>query len=177
MPQTCISTLVSYCTGTQFIGFYDVRPTSQLLSDNDIPISPASVATNPILGNLLLVGSGKFESLALMGGRYQPIDLTNLVGASAQLLAWLVAAITVPLLKQRRADIAAPDFPQREEAEQWLAALQDGRTIFATQEAQQAGTIQDDVEVASDVEARQLTTYTALRLFGTRNNRYDRFGG
>ena len=175
MPQTSISALTPYCTGPQFVTFYDARPTAQLLSDTDIPIPIASVPTYPGLITLLMVASGKAESIALMGGRYQPADLQALTGNSANLLAWLVAALTVPLLKQRRTDVAAPDFPQREEAQQWFAALEDGKTIFSTADAAAAGEMTDYVEQDFDVEARQLATYTAARLFGTRNNRIPEF--
>lgn len=171
MTQTCISAANPYCTGAQFVTFYDARPTSQLLSDNDVPIALASVPSDPTLASLLGVASGELESLALMGGRYQPADLQALTGNSANLLAWLVAALTVPLLQQRRADVVAPEFPQRERAEQWLQALVEGKTIFSTQDAQAAGQMFDYVEQDYDVEQRQLTTFTCARLFATRNNR------
>ena len=173
MPQTSVSGLTAYCTGSQFVSFYDARTTAQLLSDTDIPIALTLVASNTTLANLLQTASGELESIALMGGRYLTADLQALTGNAALFLAWLVAALTVPLLKQRRPELPADDFPQMKKAEAFLAALEEGKAIFPTAEAQTAGTMEDQIEVAQDVENRALVTWRAERLFGRRNNRID----
>lgn len=177
------SGLSSYCSVVQFLKRYDARTVGDLVSDDGTRVTPSGLSSNAVLLALLQEASAKVEAAAVVGNRYSPADLaefanpttvgnTAMAGSNmSEFLAGIVAHLTMPLLYRRRPDATLPMMPQLEEAERLLNALADGVKIFGFQETMDAGIMDDEIETPTDVEARQLVTYTARRLFGTRNNR------
>lgn len=175
MAMTIDSGLASYCTPAQFLVRYDQRSLAQLLSDTGIDIS--DVTNEPKLAQLLQEASAILESACLIGERYSTTDLANLAASATnmgQLIAGIVADIAIKRVFMRRPDVTMPRISQIEETERWLAALADGTRIFGFTEAEKAGHMSDTVETPQDVENRNLITFEARRLFGTRGNRLAR---
>jgi hypothetical protein len=177
MGLTPNSAATSFCTAAQFVSFYDWRPFSQLLSDTDVPLSSAAaVQASPALATILQGASGKVEMATSIGNRYQPSDLTTLAGTTTNMaakLARLVADIAAEECYRRRVDGKVPPLEQFKEASETLTALAEGAAIFGFIETMNAGVLADQVEVAGNVEARNMITFQAARLFGRRANRND----
>lgn len=179
-----VTTTTPYCSRAQFIGWYDARTVGQLLTDNDFPIAPDSVASNPLLASFLLAASGKLETAAFRGGRYTPADLTKIAAgsstpgdtAASAFLSQITAGICMGMLVRRRPDVAVPAIPQIQEAELFLGALEQGEVIFPIDTVIAAGVEDDFVEQEQDILNRNLTTTLAAPLFGKRGNRYSHPG-
>ncbi len=182
--STPISGSAPYCSGTQFVTlFFDARTAADLLSDTGTPIGwnaatatvdPVTVAANATLASLLQAASGKFEAALQVGGRYTPGDLILLTtggmatGNMAYLIAEVVAGITIPMLYRRRPTMDMPKLEIVEESKEFLAALADGHAVLGILENMTAGVTDDPVEQLADVQWRNMTTYQARRLFGSR---------
>lgn len=184
LMSTPVTSANPYCTGTQFLEYYDARTVGQLLSDNDVPIgslndgttnvNAAVVAASSRLVKFLGSASGRVEAAAFRGGRYTPEDLAGILtlgGNASNLLQELVANLTIGRLSRRRPDVQVMVMPQTNEAELFLAALEHGESIFPLDTVVQAGTLQETIDTASDVENRRLATVQAAPLFGRRGNR------
>lgn len=170
--STQVSGTSPYCSRAQFLVRYDVRTVAECLSDDDVPLDVSAVPTNAKLLAILQGSSGKLEAAALIGGKYTPTDLAALTASNmAEWIADIVADLAAPKVLGRRF-IEFPDYADRlKQAEGVLAALADGTAIFGLQEVIDAGVIDDEVETASIVEARNMITYQASRYFGRRANR------
>lgn len=171
--STVVSGLSSYCSGAQFLVRYDVRTAAELLPDADASLNVAQVAESPTLIGLLKGSSGKLEAAALAKGAYTPADLAAFSGTNmGEWIADIVADLTAPKVLGRR----WIDFPEADsrlkEAEAAIEALAKGERIFGLQEVIDAGTISDQVEQPSDVEARNMITLQSDRYFGHRANRW-----
>lgn len=173
-----MSTLVSgtspWCSGAQFLQRYDVRTVAECLSDTDIPLDYALVATDAKLLALLRGSSGKFEAAVLKGGKYTLTFLTTLTATTNNMRDWvadIIADLTAPKVLGRRF-MEFPDYKERlKEASDVLAELASGETILGEQDAIAAGTLDSEIETPADVEARNLVTLQSSRYFGTRANR------
>lgn len=176
MTMTISSSASAYCTGSQFAQLFDYRSFAQLASDSDVPLaSQAALAASTILAAKLKVAAGMIEMACTVSGRYTPADLAALAASSTNsgwslinLNAWLAAAE----MYGRRFEGMPPEIKEKfDQGMAMLAALEKGDAIFGFEEVQQAGIIQDYKETASDVEARNLPSYIARRVFGRRSNR------
>lgn len=169
--KTVASYTATYCPVSEFIKRFDVRTIKQLASDTDTPIADPTNDANVLA--CLRDASGDLESAALMGGRYTADDLAELLGSDTNARATLyriVAGRAFTYLRERRPILNVPKADAEERAEAFLEALVEGKRIFGFQEVMDAGVLDHEVETVADVENRRLATWTASRLFGTRNN-------
>lgn len=176
MAKTPLSGDDPYCSGADFLLWYDIRTVKECLSDDDLatPISDGAVPTNPKLVAILQGASGKLEAAVMMGGKYTPTDLATLTGNSLSWMKSIVADLAAPKVLGRRFT-EFPDFQKRlEEAEGVLVALSKGELIFGLQENVDAGILDSYVETPTDVEEREMITYQARQYFGRRANRSTR---
>lgn len=173
-----MSTLVSgsspWCSGAQFLVRYDVRTVAECLSDTDVPLDLATVATNAKLAAFLQASSGKFESAVLMKKAYTLDDLAVLTAPGSNMREWIaeiIADLTAPKVLGRRF-IEFPDYKERlKEAQDVLAELAEGKRIFGIAAVIDAGTLDSKVETPADVELRNMITLQSGRYFGRRANR------
>ncbi len=172
MP-TPVSSDDPYCTGAVLVQLYDWRVLSQLLSDTDAPLATSGTVATAALP-FLKAASGKVEMAAFTGGRYTAADLAALTGNMQAKLQRLVADIAVEEIYRRRGTQQVEPLPQFEEAGEVLEALANGWVIFGIAEVIDASTMDHTTDSAQDVENRNLVSFTAKRLFGTRNNRRAR---
>lgn len=175
MP-TPINGTSAYAFISDLLARYDERVVRQLCTDSEYEPQKGDVldASNPAgakASAALADASGDIEAAALVGGRYTVADLAALVGNGLATLKRLTCVLAMDYLNQRRADPSYQVSLQVQQAKAFLDALSEGDRIFGLQEVVDAGTEETDVETAATVEARGLTTYTAQRFFGTRNNR------
>lgn len=169
MP-TPVSTATSYCSGSDFLVWYDVRTVGEALSDDNVTIAPDQVPANAKLEKILLQASGKVEAATLLGKKYTLADLAALTGASKAFLQGLVADLAAPKVIGRRFT-EFPDYVARlQEAEGVLSALAKGEIIFGLQDQIDAGIQDNQNETPTDVEKRALATWNARRMYGRRNN-------
>ena len=172
--STVVSGTTPYCTPAQAVQCYDVRSLGDFLSDTGTRLVPGDVLASPTLVKVLKEASGMVETAALAGNRYTAADLAALAGTNAgELLSRIVADLAIGLIIRRRPHLDKAVPPQYGEALEWLKQLRSGEKIFGFQEAMDAGNAQDRVEVAADVERRNLSTMQANRLFGDRSDRWQ----
>lgn len=169
MAKTPLSSATSYCTGAQFLMFYDPTAVAMLLSDDGTPV--ADPENDPTLAEFLQSASGKVEAACLVGGKYAPEDLAALTGNMAGFLAQLVADLAWGPLYRRRPNFTPAEIPSEKEANQLLNALGAGTKIFGFVETVDAGVLELDEETTADVEERNMVTFQAQRYFGRRANR------
>lgn len=171
MSQTVLTSATAYCSAAEFLNRYDRRTVAKLCSDTGEAIVDGALEANTNLAAALAQASGRVESASLVGERYTPTDLASLTGNAAAHLAGIVADLAYPILARRRPKENVEVPPQAKEAEEWLEALARGMRIFGFAEAAEAGHMDSSTETRQIVENRKLWTYTAERMFGTRNNR------
>ncbi len=188
--NTPITGATTYCTGTQFMLWFDLRSLADYLSDTTTPIGAilgtdplqidkVVVAADPTLGSILQAASGMLEMALLKGDRYTPGDLILLTTGpmatsnAALTIARVVAGIAAPDVIRRRPDLQAPKLAIIEESQEFLKALADGDKILPIQEAADAGRMENQTETLADVESRFMPSFEARRLFGTRNKWRD----
>jgi hypothetical protein len=180
MPMDPLSGAASYCSAARFVRFFDVRTLGDLLSDDGTRLTPAQVLASDELDEILKCASGKVECAAQVAERYRPADLEALLaddGNMASFLAWVVAGLAVEMVFQRRPDVDMKVPSQAAEANEILNALAHGERIFGFTETMDAGHMDHEVETPRVVEDRNLPTYQARSLFGTRSNRVTRIDG
>ena len=173
MPLTPITGSAPYCSPAQFLKRYDVRTVGDLLSDNNVRLTPSQVTTaltfNPITNpdTVLAEASGWLESMIIKGQRYQIQDLLNLAatpGNGAAFLARLVADGTMYLLYDRRPDRRA-NMPERvKAAHETYVALSRGEQILPFLETQEAGVHTE--RIRQPLEQANLVTDRGYRYFG-----------
>lgn len=174
----------SWLTPAVFLTFVDFRPVAQLLKDDNVPSDYVSLTTsgtpdNAKLLTILGAACGRMEASLLRGKRYQVADLTALPAGSnaANYRDEITAKVAQQLMFRRRpADLKNYEIISRE-VDATLQALAGGEAIFPFLESQDAGLVQSVPETAQDVEARQLTSVIAARLFGRRGNQVYRGSG
>lgn len=186
-----VSAQAPYCTAEQLLVIFDHRTIAQLCSDNDrsatmVQLLDPTTPAGAILDYALRAASGNLETACLRGGIYSVADLQNATGqatmpdASANANtpgAWyirqLVAAYAKWLLYNHRPDLMAAIPADAQQAAQALQMLASGQSILPLQPNIDAGHLESEVESAEIVDKRRLTTLTAGRYFGRRNNRRD----
>jgi hypothetical protein len=169
--------LTSYLTPTEYLKRCDVRTVAKLCSDTDVPVDPSSLASDVNLAAALLDASGTLESALLAGDRYTTADLSALTGASQGTLFRVLAILTTEYLYRRRPNRDREPGADYQDAQTFLAALADGKRVFALQEVGDAGVgLTDYVETNQDIATRNLPSYQIRRAFGTRGNRRHQWG-
>lgn len=171
MAKTVDSYTATYCPAAEFIKRFDIRTIKQLASDTDSPVADATTDAN--VAACLRDASGDLEAAALVGARYTKDDLAELLSTDTNaraLLYRIVAGRAFQYLRERRPILNVPESPAEERAERFLEALADGKRIFGFTETMDAGVLDHELETVAAVENRKLATWTASRLFGTRNN-------
>ncbi len=192
MPtKTVNSSAVTYLPAGEFVKRADLRTVGDLVSDNGVRVAAGALPSDPNLAAALLDASGVFESHLLAGGRYQPVDVQNLVGlttvpptvppaavpnAGQGLVYRLLHDLTMHYLWERRPDLG-PVPEKFKWTMEFLDRLAKGERILPFLETQAAGVLHADLETPAVVEDRYLTTLQAEGLFGRRNNRAGGFSG
>jgi phage gp36-like protein len=154
-----------------FLARYDSRAIGQYVADNGVLVSPADLQTNTNLLAILTDASAMLEAAALVGGRYRPADLNNLISSSlvgAGLIKRIVSDLAMGLLRKRRGMSEDQPFPAFEDALRQLELLRKGEVIFPFLEVEEAGNAQDTfmTEVQMYQQGRLSAIFT--RYFGNR---------
>jgi hypothetical protein len=161
MSATPNTNAAAYCTGAQFIVFYDERAIGDRLSDAGQTIPVGSVATHPTTLAILSAAAGDIERACFKSGKYNPAQLLALQnggGNGAQSLAQLNADLAWYRILIRR------PYSREEIPLQCVQALKDldqlsvGVWIFGLLEQATAG---KEIEVWSPA-GRVLAPYTPL---------------
>lgn len=168
-PLTSSSTLLS---ASEFLKRCDKRTVADLVSDTGTAADVGTLSADTNLAAALLDATGEVEASAMKGGRYRPADLAALTGAALGRLYRMITRLTLVYLYERRPDKGPPAELLKTVSEQ-LELLRQGEAVFGTDETYDASTMDHEVEVSSDVENRNGTTYQASRFFGRRSNRVD----
>lgn len=175
--STPVSNSTPYVTAAQFLQRFDVRVVEDLVTDGKHrPTITELLDSSNLFGAKLYAAlqdaSGDIEAACLVGGRYVPADLAALTGNQAALLKRLVSTLAMDYLAQRRCDPTHQVSVQVQQTKNFLDALAGGDRIFGLQEVIDASHAEIEVDLDTDVEARNMTTYIAERFFGRRGNRY-----
>ena len=166
--MTPSSSASSYCSGAEFLLYYDVRVVGDLLADDGTQVASGSVAGNSKLAECLLAGSGDVEAACLVAERYTPTDLAALTGAADALLRRIVAALAMQYLRQRRARPDDKLLPEFEWAQKFLDRLRLGEKIFGFTEVQEAGQMAGREDSFSKRQESNGMVYQASPFFGNR---------
>ena len=182
--STPVSTSVAYCTPAQYLTFCDARRTGNLCSDNQVTVPPSQLPTNANLLAALQRASGMVEASCLKGARYSPADLANLTQAadvtagklsnSQQFLIGLVADLAYGILHERRGWAKeGVVLPQVERAWVVLKELEEGKEVFALQEAMNAGNPPNPYFMQpADFTKRNFSSNQAANYFGERAQQF-----
>lgn len=138
-----------YATTAEFLLRYDARVIGDLVNDTDSQVDPSSLATDPVLLQMLADASGDIESALLVGERYslnnlQPYHATTnpagLSDTSLALLSRMTCDIAYAMLLRRRGEIN-PDKHSGilDLAEKYLKDLRSGSAVFGLSPQEQAG--------------------------------------
>lgn len=181
MAQTPNTSLTPYLTGMELFSFCDLRTVADYVGDHGqryggTDPDPAIVAASPILLELTKAASGELESAAFVSEAYSPTDLQAILafnGNGAAKIRELVAGLLLRRLFRRRPQKQPPQMDVVDEAEQWLALLAEGKRIFGTLEASQAGLPDVHVESPAEHQARRGMVTIGNRFFGKRTRDYQ----
>jgi hypothetical protein len=185
--QVIASGVAPYCTVAQFLVRVDWNTVAQLLSDKPQSgvvsiLTQSEVETSDTLLAILKEACGYVEMACIKGERYSVADLVALAAGSladgsynaGETLAGLVADIALARIYDRRPDRRA-EMPERcQEAWAKLDLLAEGELIFPFVESADAGHLDEDEIVDSDLQRRNGLTYQASRYFGNRADRFNR---
>lgn len=172
--QTPVSSEMAYADARDLLDFYDAGQIGNLGSDSRDTMTVSEILVSPIIESCLLRASGEVELACVAGGRYSPLDLQSLYGASQGALKGLVCDLAFYHLTKRR----RPE-PEKlaayKEAQELLKALRDGDKIFGFQEAITAGQM-GTIDLSKDSQNRPVRpTELAPRLFGIRQDQAGTF--
>lgn len=174
--STPTSTTTTYITPAQFLARADVRLVGDLCSDTGTRVTPSALPSDPNLAAAIMDACGDLEAACLAGHKYEVADLTLIAtgatSASQARMFRLLSRLTLCYLYERRPE-KGPVPQTYTIAWEHLDALADGKQIFGLVEHQDAGVITTEVETAQQVEARNLTSWSARRYYGRRANDWD----
>lgn len=126
---------MAYATPAQMFERYDARTIGDLVSDEDIRVPSADLATDSKLLAALNDASGDLESACLVGGRYTAAQLAALTGNSLYYRVRITCDIAMWYLLQRRAGGDADELEKFEKLRMGhLKRLQSGESIFGIDE-------------------------------------------
>ncbi|MEK9810000.1 MAG: phage protein Gp36 family protein, partial [Candidatus Nanopelagicales bacterium] len=98
---------------------FDERTLAELVSDTDVAIDTADLATDTKLAAALDDASGVIDAALLTGGRYSAASLSGLTGNSLALLKRLCCVLAMTFLRQRRVGGFPSDVQQIEADQRW----------------------------------------------------------
>lgn len=171
MAQTSISTTTPYCTTEEALNHCDWRALADLCSDTDDRLTRAALIASTVWLAQINAACGMVESAAMLGGRYLPVDLAALGGASEETLKRIVAKIAEGLAFSRRPEkglAVSDEFQSITGPGGWLDRLASGERIFAFQEATEAGRLESTEQTQADIDNRNGMRTQARRYFGRR---------
>lgn len=122
---------MAYATATDFTDRYDANDLGDLAADDGTQVASASLAINRKIIAALDDASGEIDAALLVGGRYEPSQLRDLIGHSRAHLVRLTCDIAMARLLMRRPgrDIEKSKAIQ-ELAEKSLERLRHGENAF-----------------------------------------------
>lgn len=172
MAKTPVSGMAPYAAPADYLLAVDVRHSGDLARDDGTQATPAELLTDPRLAFALARASGMVEAAVMVSGRYTVADLQALAGNSLALLKHITCGLTVQVMRQVRAMNEESDLPIYKDAVALLAALHEGKNIFAFSETVEAG-LPATRQLQPDWYFRRLPTLTSnwTRSFGLRANR------
>lgn len=172
MAKTVTTNATSYLSVAEFLKRVDWRVVADLASDDGTRLAEAALTTNVNVLAVLLDASGDVESAAMMGGKYSAEDLAALTGVAQAKLYRIISDLAICYLYERRPSQDAKTPASMDRTQAWLEKLVEGTRIFGFQETVDASVLDHDTETVDHVETRNLPTYIARRMFGTRANRW-----
>lgn len=179
MAKTVSSSDAAFCTAEQFLDFFDWNTVAQLLTDKaqggTITLKTRTeVLASTVLERLLKARSGMVEAAALKGERYTTADLEALQDDDTnggELLARIIADLTMFDLYNRRPDRRAEMPESCKMAHQFLDLLADGQMIFGFEETAEAGHMDQQETTDAEIRTRNGMVNQARRYFGKRADR------
>ena len=165
----------AYVTGAQFLARYDQKYVAQLLSDTGTAVT--DLPNDPVLNQLLGDASAELESALLVGGRYNPSDITallatdlsgNFLYVGANKVVRIICDLAMGMLRDRRAMPESDPFPPFIHALQELELLRKGEEILPFFEVQTAGQTGDAVIQPYQMREQGRLTSVFNRYFGDR---------
>jgi phage gp36-like protein len=154
-----MTTLTAYATADDFVAAFDEQTLKDLASDSGIPA--ASLSTDEKVIAALNTGAGRIEAACLIGKIYTTDDLAGLSGNSKALLVRLNCELGLLYLLARRPEKYGSDYFKALNGylEDYLTALQQGKRLFATENAKDAGL--PNVDGPNHLEFQDLNLITA----------------
>jgi hypothetical protein len=162
---------IAYCAGNDLKPFIDKRWLAQLISDAGAPVGGDPFADSVVLPSLILAAGGEVESACLVGGKYTPDDLNNLLANSKQLLIRIIAGLVVKQGRERRMyveDEKRQNLPIARFAQTQLDLIRKGERIFSVAAVQDARTMSSRDESLPARVVRDGITERNHRYFGRR---------
>lgn len=183
MAQTPATSAFCYAAAADLFARYDLRNIADYVADDGsratgtVP-NVITLASNTNVLTALADASGLLEQACFVGERYTSADLLAMLNAAtpsagSSLIRRIVCDLAMGLIILRRPAKNAPLPVQYTEAQRQLQLLSQGEAIFPFLETAAAGVLEERVETARDVYARQGVTTQAARLFGRRADRSD----
>ncbi len=190
MPKTVESSTQLYLPVSEFLKRVDPNIVANLCSDNiSSPVPISALPTDPNLIAAIVDACGLFESAVLLGERYIPDDILNMIFISvngvfttnllsplpvgAGLIFRLLSNLTWINLWSRRPNKGAPLPPDIEWTKEFLEQLSCGVRIIGFVETERAGHPHFHNMSPREVRREELTTWIAERYFGFRSNMLD----
>ena len=148
-----------YATANDFLNYFDLRTTGELLDDTGNPV--VDIGASSILQELLLSASGQVAAACEVSGLYSSADLTAISQSTDPSSAWLrriVCTLAGVMLVQRRYDKLNSDYwTEREKwCEDYLDRLRTGQRLFITAQGDVVGAGQPSVDGPSSVDYARL---------------------
>jgi phage gp36-like protein len=149
----------SYAIPTDLAARKDTRTIADLASDSGTPVPDITVDPNVLAA--LSDASGEIDSALLVGGEYQPADLTSLSDNSLAKLKRITCELAMAFLYARRPKYDEEGYELAlDRAEEWLDKLRKGERVFNVAADIDAGVI--------EVDGPTVTTYRQINLLRDR---------
>lgn len=160
-----------YITVSQFLSIKDSRDVGMLASDNNVPLTPTQLQTDPNTLAALAFASGELEAAVLASNRYSVADLQALQGNSQNYMLGLLADIAMFRMYGRRNGPQPSDMviARYNQAMEVLMNLRQGVAIFAFAEVEAAGNPSNVQMTYWDALNKGMLTARWVRPFGIRN--------
>lgn len=160
---------MAYCDPAEMILRKDARDIGQLVSDENVDVSPEDLATNPVLLQALEDASGDVDTALLTGGRYTPDQLASLAGNSLAKLQRIVAELAMYYLIARRPTSDPERFEMLNKIrESHLEPLRKGENVFNLTPQIEAGQPSADGPSTLDLQNLNLVRDRVLHYYPRR---------
>lgn len=168
MP-TSISNASAYCSGSDFVNYYDVRQCGDLLQDANSRMTSAQVAASTVLSEFLKAASGEVESACFVAKKYSAADLAALDGNAAALLRKIVADLAFWEMAKRRHPTRQDVTEAYRSSKEFLDRLRLGERIFGLEDQADAGNPESQFKTQNDINTLNLSTTISRRFWGVRS--------